>query len=251
MEIIKKITNFLSHPFVQLVGGSGVITVITWLVAHVTKEPPLFTWVAIVVVVSMLCTVLMVNQIRKMLAEQQKNEIRKAQEEDRNKLTKLSDQELEDTIRRWVNRPTLTYHLEPTKPGFLFHFLVRDNTGEPCNIMRSAKDPSFIQLESGLELEPGIAVLSAQEKLKVAGKIRLELARMGIQFEFTGVKHPLDTVRLVEMVPLVDSLTDYNFMQRIGFVMRALILTREATTDALNEIGPKQSPPLQPKEPGK
>ncbi len=73
--------------------------------------------------------------------------------------------------------------------------------------------------------------------------MRTEMARLGVYFD--GILSPLDVVTVHVVVPWNESLTPFALQERIGEVLRAIILINELTTMEM-EKAKTQSGPLPP-----
>ncbi len=79
--------------------------------------------------------------------------------------------------------------------------------------------------------------LSQENWELVASRLSVEMARLGIQFLFTGEPNKFQQIMLIEQVILDDSLTDYIFRERVMFVARALVLVKEVVNAASRVTG--------------
>ena len=105
---IQKLWDFLNHPIIQLFGGSGVLALITWIVTHLAKLPVWEIWLAMVFAIG--CGLWIVNQISIWRELHQQ------------RLTKLSDAELENTVRKWLDNPGMTITRMPDVQQAYFAF---------------------------------------------------------------------------------------------------------------------------------
>lgn len=218
------------------VSGTGVIT---GIIGKVTQAPPLYVWVAFVLVVSVVWMALMVNQIRKGLKEQQQNAVQKAQEEEREKITNQSDKEIEDTIRGWIgNDPNHSIRKTETD-GFLFNFIVTNPDGQGAiSVGRTKVNPKQVQLTSIIDLskehKTKYSKLRVAEKNRIVNQLRIEMARYGISFQNLSVE--LQNVGIGASVSIDDSLTEYHLKNRLQFVYAGLVLYSEIITQGLMTV---------------
>ena len=148
-------------------------------------------------------------------------------------VTKLSDKELEDTVREWVNISAWSVQWQESTSDTIFQYQIKHNDDVPIHIEMQTKDRSVILLATDVKMASQKTVLSASEWERLAGQLSIDMARLGIQFGFVGPTNPWDTIRLIEPVMLDDSITGFYFRSRVMFVVRAVILTRELWKEAL------------------
>jgi len=224
-ETWKKITNFFNHPFIQLLGWGGFATVITWVVTHLAKLPLWEVWLAILFCVG--CAFWIMNQIALFRERNVKG------------LTKLSDKELENTIREWVDIPDMTFKRSDS-PDSYFMFTLTDKFNRVIHIARHKKDPHYISIWTDINISshPALNIeLSENDLEKIGVNINLEMARLGIYFSTTGTGTKSIQVRLYNPILLDDSLTAFNFRQQCLFVTRAFVLLMQVLRITLSELG--------------
>jgi hypothetical protein len=134
------------------------------------------------------------------------------------RLSKLSDKEIEKAIRDWIEIPDFTVEKKRPEPETFFNYLIKDNAGRSILVRRTTMSPQIITVAMELDLSRNFAPANPIEWDKLARKIRIELARLGIQYKFDGDPNKLTHISLQEPVVLEDSLGEFLFRQRVVFV---------------------------------
>jgi len=120
------------------------------------------------------------------------------------------------------------------------NFIIKDKAERKVNVIREPKNPHIILLMGRVIMTPPPnRTLSGVEWRKLAGKISIEMARLGIEFDFTGGPNPYEIIVLLDPVIIDDSLSNFFFRQRIFFVIRAMILVIEIYRQYLAEPEPQ------------
>lgn len=200
-----------------------------WVLTRLVSLPAWEIFGAIIVAIG--GTLLIVNQVEISFQRHKK------------KISRYSDKEVEATIREWVDLPSLLVQRKETPDDLLFLFVVT-HSGYILNILRAKKEPSTISIVANAVLP--LEGLTRQDRNTVAGRIAVEMARLGIQFWMTYAKinnKEVGQTEVQEIVTLDDSLTPFYFRQRVMFVLRALVLIQQAFGAYLAEKG------LPPNEP--
>lgn len=138
-------------------------------------------------------------------------------------LTKLSPDELDKKLQEWT--------LIPSWKMRRIDSLNYEVTSSDVLIRITRPEPLVFELSSTFKLESEKTNLSESEWARLRGQTRIDLARLGIQFQDTGVNQ----WQLVEDVVIDDTLTGYRFRPRIMFVIRAWILVFELWNEALRQ----------------
>lgn len=150
------------------------------------------------------------------------NQIHIIRERHKKGLTKLSDKKLEETIQDWLDIPNLA-RTRKTNEETLFQFDVQAPSGIPVTIKRRKVDPFFfhfgVVITWNNENKVKINALKEPFLSTLLSDIKIEMARLGIQH--SGIIHPLNEILLIDSTPIDDSLTRYDFLQHIFFVIRA------------------------------
>ena len=196
---------------------------ITWIVTHLAKLPIWGIWLAILF--SVTCVFVIWDRIDTWRLRHKKG------------ITKFSDRELGDTIREWLDIPSLSFKRLVAESELSFKFLITDNGQRSVNIFRSKKNPSMIQIGAQIPLTPSNQSMNQERWEYLARKLSVEMARLGIEFMFNGEPNQLERIRLLELVIIDDSLTGFYFRQRLFFVIRACILVLIIAKDTFEEIG--------------
>lgn len=210
----EKVTDFLKHPIVQLVGGPAILVVITWIVTHLAKLALWEIWLTIIF--SVCVGLLIVNQIAIWRERTEK------------KISKLSDEELRGVIRRWIDKPYFKVQTNE-KDGVLFSFTIENPCQRRVEIVRYKKEPFVICLGVNIVIADGqVSIMSELPEPKrsdVVSGLIMELARIGIAW--SGVKHPLKEFVIEDSILIDDGLTEFYLLQHIGFMDRAIVLVIE------------------------
>lgn len=130
-SVSKKITDFLNHPIIQLLGLSGVLAVITWITTRIAEQPLWEIWLAIVFIVG--CSIWIMNQINIW------------KEWHKKKLSQRSDKEIENIVHEWVDIPDLTFKRSDV-PDFYFMFTLTDKFHQVISVARHKTDPKYISI---------------------------------------------------------------------------------------------------------
>jgi hypothetical protein len=215
----KKFTNFLNHPIVQLLGGSTVIAMITWIITHIAKLPLWQIWLATLFGIG--CAFWIINQIGIWRKRHRK------------KLSKLSDKELEETIYKWLAIPGFAITRQSTKEPEIFHLsLSLPKNGINVDIVKSKLYSDMVFVMSRIIYSE--RHLSQQELNRVRSKIDIEMARLGVEFI-----PPPETVSqqaqiIVQVaIPITDELTAFEFRQTTTLIARALLLVKLVSDETL------------------
>ncbi len=228
-RVMEKTTKWLKDNILGI-----ILSLISYIVAAVgavlasLKHVPMYIILslgAVFLAIAIPMTVLIINQIALW------------KERHKKRLSKYSEKEIEDTIREWVDTPFLTFKREEI-PNVHFQFTVSSH-GVPVSLIRNHKETHAIGIVTDVSLIPtdGKQEMPVTEDLwrEVNGNVSIELARLGIQFEFNGKKNLTERVRLIEPVFIDDSLTRLRFLERVMFVMRAVILVQEVAKQIFRE----------------
>jgi hypothetical protein len=215
----KRLDSLIDGIILAIVLGTGAAV---WSIISKLPQPIIF-----VVGISTLAAVLVVW-----------NQLGVWRERHKKKLSKYSEQELETAIHQWVDIPAFSFKRLEAEQNLYYKYLITDNFGHQVIIIRDKNDASVIQIISDMTIDvPGGSSLSQSDWKKVANKVSLELARLGVEYVFNGTPNQFERVRIIEPVIIDDSLTGFYFRQRILFVVRALILIAVVANDALREMG--------------
>jgi len=152
-------------------------------------------------------------------------------------LSKLSDKELEVMIRDWTDIPGYKFRRESAEPGLFFKFLIEDKYDRGLNIMRYRSFPQGIRLASGMIISQKGKSIPHSDLEKLSDKFSLEMARLGIEFDFDGKPDPLGSIRVSKTVILDDSLTMFRFRQEVAFILRALVLINVVAKQSFGTSG--------------
>jgi len=222
MGIWKKFTTVLNHPIVQLIGLPGAIALITWVAIKGQEVPLWLIWLALLFSVG--CVFWIANQVGVW------------KERHKKRIIGMSDTEIEKTIREWLDWPSFAVRRQDHSDA-KFLFLVIDRAGRNFSVLISKQEPTVVQIVTEVDLAMKDVKLSQENWELVASRLSVEMARLGIQFLFTGEPNKFQQIMLIEQVILDDSLTDYIFRERVMFVARALVLVKEVVNAASRVTG--------------
>jgi len=167
------------------------------------------------------------------------NQISILKRERKKHIAKLSDKEIKNMIREWLDIPGFTIEGTVPEPQTYFNFFLKDKSNRGINIIRHADVPAVVLVAGRVKISSPKRSLNDTEWRKLAGKINIEMARLGIEYVFDGETNRYEFIRLVDPVIIDDSLTDFFIKQRIFFVLRAMVLVIEVTNQYLEELGPQ------------
>jgi len=156
-------------------------------------------------------------------------------------LTQLSDKEIEDTIRNWLDITSFSFQRKEAIQGLYFAFEVKHG-GLSVHIERQYKEPDVIILAGELHMNPKETPITLADWEKLGGQISVDMARLGIQWKFVGEDNKWEKVRLLDAVLLDDSSTGFYFRQKIMFVVRSQILVFELFKECLRQVSQRSIP---------
>lgn len=145
------------------------------------------------------------------------------------KFSGLSDQEIEDTIRKWISVPPFSIQWSPPEPQvFFFSFIINANDNRPLTIMRTREQPGQIALISMGTLSPEQRTiydsLTINEKKNMLDDISAEMARFGMSNE--GINLPLERIVLMETISLDNLQGEVFLRERVQRIRRAIVLVQ-------------------------
>ena len=198
----EKVTDFIKHPIVQLVGGPAVLAVITWTLTYLAKLESWQIWLTVIFSVGV--GLLIVNQIAIW------------RERTKKKIGELSNEELRGTIRRWIDKPYFKVQ-KNEKDGLLFSFTIENQHKRQVEVFRAKEEPFTLRLGTKIvvadEHASVICELPEGERIIALSGLVMELARAGIAW--SGVKHPLKEFVIEDSMPIGDGLTEFYLLQHI------------------------------------
>lgn len=220
---MERLKDFIRDIFIGIIiewiiSAGGIAVIIFAFLEHL----PIYQLLLIVLVVACL-VIFFVNQINSW------------KEKSKKKFSKLTDKEVEDIIRGWVEDPYHSIRKTDNKEC-LFYYIVTDVNGEGgIGVARPRAKPAQIEIACSVSLRPEQKTkydkLNSEAKAKIVNNLRIEMARYGIQYK--NLSTDLDNVLLGDLVFLDDSLTEYYFKNRMHFVLSGLVLYSEVITQDL------------------
>jgi hypothetical protein len=200
----------------------GISAMIGWL-AWLKDVPAYLIILAILAAVGLI--IFIINQYYNYRSERKKS------------LSKLSDKKIEKTIRDWLDIPGYNIEKMRGEENIFFNYLLKDKIDRKVNIIRAKEEQHLISFIGKVIIDPPRSrPLTDFEWRKLSGKISIDMARFGIEYDFTGSTNRYDSVTLLDRLVLDNSLNDIVFRQRILFVIRAIILVIEIYNQFLFEI---------------
>jgi hypothetical protein len=156
------------------------------------------------------------------------------------RLTKLSDIELEDTVRKWLDNPGRAVTRLPDNEKAHFAFLVEytDNkTKIVVSRLKSDREKQYIAIQGSITVaSTKEAELSESQLEKISRRIGLETARANVYF--TVVPFPSGrNIRVFSWVPLYDELNASFFNDECLNVTKGIVLARYIFATSLEEMG--------------
>jgi hypothetical protein len=152
-------------------------------------------------------------------------------------ISKYSDKKIEKIIREWIDIPNVTIERKPPEAQIHFYYVLTYKNILKVNIVRDTQNPAIIQLAARVQTSLKDVPLKGADLRKNTGRIGIEMARLGIDYQFDGSPNPLDFILLVDPLILDDSLTEFHFRQRVLFVLRAMVLVIETSKRTVEELG--------------
>jgi hypothetical protein len=201
MVIWKKIRSVLGNPIVQLLGLPGIIIVITWIVTHLAEIPIWEIWLAVVFMAG--CGFWMSNQINAFRERHKKG------------FSKLTNAEMEDTLRKWVDKRQYSQQKIEDKES-LFYFVATDEQKRHINIKRPGATSNVIQLVLAFD-EKRISEIPEPGQQNLRFSIGVEMARFGLLYSEKPIGVHLD-------LPIDDLITEHAFLNAIDKVRQAHVL---------------------------
>ncbi len=201
-----------------------VIAVITSIVIHLAKLPIWQIWLGIIFGIG--CAFWIVNQIDTWRARYKKG------------LTKLSDKDLEKTIRDWVDIPNLSFKRSDDSSTY-FAYTLTDEQKRTIYVVRNRKSPQEITIGSAISIPTHptqYRELSEEELVEILDNISLEMIRLGIYFTITGKGSEPRVINFFNPVLIDDSLTSYQFKKECLFVIRAYTLLLQVFKLAISDL---------------
>lgn len=201
MDIWQRIKSVLGNPIVQLLWGlPGIIVVITWIVAYLSRIPIWGIWLAVVFTAT--CGVLLSNQISVFRERHKKG------------FSKLTNVEMADTLRKWLDKRQYSQQKRDDKES-LFCFGVSDTQNRLIHIRRPITTSNVIRLV--LVAEKEINEIPDPERQKLRFFIGVEMARFGLLYSEEPVSVYLD-------LPIDDLITETTFLNAIDKIRQAHVL---------------------------
>lgn len=224
MGIWNRIRSVLGNPIVQLLWGlPGIIVVITWIVAYLSRIPIWGIW--LVLVFTATCGVLLSNQISVFRERHKKG------------FSKLTDIEMENTLRKWLDKRQYTQQKKEDEES-LFYFVATDEQKRPINIKRPRTTSNVIQLVLAFD-EKEISGIPEPEQQNLRFTIGVEMARFGLLYSEKPIGVHLD-------LPIDDLITEHTFLNALDKVRQAHVLMvayiRMAIATTKTPLAEKQDP---------
>lgn len=201
MDIWRKIKSVLGNPIVQFLGLPGIIIVITWIVTHLARIPIWEIWLAVVFTAA--CGFWLSNQVSVFRERHKKG------------FSKLTDIEMENTLRKWLDKRQYTQQKKKDEES-LFYFVATDEQKRPINIKRPRLASNVIQLVLAFD-EKEISGIPEPGQQNLRFTIGVEMARFGLLYSEKPIGVHLD-------LPIDDLITENTFLNAIDKVRQAHVL---------------------------
>jgi len=151
-----------------------------------------------------------------------------------------SDKELEDELSSWLREAGYSIVQQPTIPGVSFVFTAT-SVERPVTVVRPANSPSLsLQtiVKPGPPHDSVIAAMDENQTSSLKEDVGIELARFGLNFSLLDILGE----GMVLACPIVfsDTLTKYQFVDRVNFVTRAILLVQAIVTKHVREAQQRQ-----------
>jgi len=171
------------------------------------------------------------------------NQISVFQERRKRGIAEMSDKDVDDTIRGWLDDPVFTFQRK-MNPECLFQFVVSEEQGRrPVTVSRTKAKPSQLSIGTSITLgdehRKKYETLSNNERDKIVHNLRIEMARYGIGF--SGINRGLEKAKLSDVVLLDNALTEFYLRQRIFYVSGAFVLYEEIISQELMGVIEQES----------
>jgi hypothetical protein len=131
----------------------------------------------------------------------------------------------------------------PKEQNIMFGFLLEDAHQRHIMVLREADSPTVLQLRARVTMTPSPRSLTETEWKRMSSEIKIEMARLGIQYGFDGSPNKYDAISLSDLVILDSTFTEFYFRQRIFFVLRAMVLVMSIANKTFDEpsslVGPQ------------
>jgi hypothetical protein len=171
------------------------------------------------------------------------NQIGVLQEKRRRGIGEVSDKEVYETIRGWLDDPIFTFQRKMSDEC-LFQFVVSEEGGRrPVTVSRTKAKAGQLSLSTSITLgeehRKKYERLGNKEKDKIVHNLRIEMARYGIGF--SGIDKGLQRVKLSDVVLLDNALTEFYLRQRIFYVTGGFVLYDEKMSQELMDVIEEES----------
>jgi len=139
-----------------------------------------------------------------------------------------SDKELENELTTWLrdSRISVQYGPEPTPPELSFTFIATSSE-RPVTVMRLKGAPVVrlgVHVRPAPEHKPVIHAMDSDQTSSLLEELGIELARFGVNFNTEDMLG--EGILLHYGVVITDALTQYEFVDRVTFVGRAMALVQ-------------------------
>jgi len=163
-------------------------------------------------------------------------------ERTKKKISKLSDEELGETIHKWISKPIYKYKIQSNVRGdAFFSFTIENPYKRGVEIIRLKDEPSVIRLGVNIvstdELVSKISALSELKQAEIASGLIIELSRLGVSW--SKVKPPLKEFVIEDAIVISDELTEFYLLQHIRFMDRVVIIANEYVGMMTRQYGKK------------
>lgn len=153
------------------------------------------------------------------------NQIDAWRERHKNGFSSQTDEQIKKTIEGWCLKQGHGVQENP-QPNARFQFISTNLQGKPVVISRYKELPELIRLWVPFIIpQDAISrfnVLPEFTREEIMQQCQIEMARFGVQWK--GLSNPLGVVELIEHMRCDDSLTEFNFLNGVTFMVNAQVL---------------------------
>lgn len=209
---IKKYASWLFNHLESIivtfsVVGAGIVMAMSWLSSIQRHEALLISF--FVVLGGFAFFLFILNQLRTYKVGRKK------------RVSTLDDTELEDAVRQWLTFPDIPIIIKEPEAEQFFKIEIIDPNKRPITSIRTKKEPNTISILAELAFHLDHQPLKPDEWILLKGTLAVELARLGVVFQFNDVGK---SVRVIQRVLIEDNLTGFHFRDKVESVIKALVL---------------------------
>jgi len=156
-----------------------------------------------------------------------------------------SEKELEDELSTWLRDAGYSVEYQPTVPGVSFA-LTATSVDRPVGIVRPVGSPGILLqnvVKPGPPHDTVIGAMDDDQSSSLKEDLGIELARFGLGFNVEDILG--QGIRLDYLLVITDTLTQYQFIDRVYFVGRAILLVQLILIKHVREAQRQGTAPVQ------